>query len=269
MFVVRLRGDGREETDRTLRRPCRPAALAQPVDARGAGRRRAASRLRRRPPRRAEDDWKDGKFHTVELFHKTGRCHILPAMAVDPELLEILACPNCKTPVTLVKNGTALKCANVQAGVSDQGRHPGHAHRRGHDRGIEDPCASLVLGPSSFVRALSFVRAWSFVPSPSQSGSAPSRKGPGTKDQGREGPRTDQGPRTKDQGRSMFIVLGNVECPITQCEFSSFASARSATSCSRRPPYAGCANGSPALVSPISSNRRRRRSSPGIRSSTR
>lgn len=32
-------------------------------------------------------------------------------MPVDPELLEILACPNCKTPVTLVRNGTALKCA--------------------------------------------------------------------------------------------------------------------------------------------------------------
>jgi uncharacterized protein YbaR (Trm112 family) len=31
-------------------------------------------------------------------------------MAVDPELLEILACPHCKTPVALVKNGTALKC---------------------------------------------------------------------------------------------------------------------------------------------------------------
>lgn len=31
-------------------------------------------------------------------------------MPVDPELLEILACPNCKTPVTLVKNDTALKC---------------------------------------------------------------------------------------------------------------------------------------------------------------
>jgi uncharacterized protein YbaR (Trm112 family) len=31
-------------------------------------------------------------------------------MAVDPELLEILACPNCKTPVTLVKNGAGLKC---------------------------------------------------------------------------------------------------------------------------------------------------------------
>jgi uncharacterized protein len=32
------------------------------------------------------------------------------AMPVDQELLEILACPNCKTKVDLVKNGTALKC---------------------------------------------------------------------------------------------------------------------------------------------------------------
>jgi uncharacterized protein YbaR (Trm112 family) len=31
-------------------------------------------------------------------------------MAVDPELLEILACPECKTPVVLVKDGAALKC---------------------------------------------------------------------------------------------------------------------------------------------------------------
>ena len=31
-------------------------------------------------------------------------------MPVDQELLEILACPACKTPVTLVKDGTALKC---------------------------------------------------------------------------------------------------------------------------------------------------------------
>jgi uncharacterized protein YbaR (Trm112 family) len=31
-------------------------------------------------------------------------------MAVDPELLEILACPDCKAPLDLVKNGTALKC---------------------------------------------------------------------------------------------------------------------------------------------------------------
>jgi hypothetical protein len=31
-------------------------------------------------------------------------------MAVDPELLEILACPACKTPVKLVKQGSGLKC---------------------------------------------------------------------------------------------------------------------------------------------------------------
>jgi uncharacterized protein YbaR (Trm112 family) len=32
------------------------------------------------------------------------------AMAVAAELLEILACPACKTPVRLVKDGAALKC---------------------------------------------------------------------------------------------------------------------------------------------------------------
>ncbi len=31
-------------------------------------------------------------------------------MPVDPELLEILACPACKTPVVLVHDGQALKC---------------------------------------------------------------------------------------------------------------------------------------------------------------
>lgn len=35
-------------------------------------------------------------------------------MAVDAELLEILACPNCKTKVDLVKDGTALKCATCK-----------------------------------------------------------------------------------------------------------------------------------------------------------
>ena len=35
-------------------------------------------------------------------------------MPVDPELLEILACPNCKTKVDLVKDGTALKCAQFK-----------------------------------------------------------------------------------------------------------------------------------------------------------
>jgi uncharacterized protein YbaR (Trm112 family) len=31
-------------------------------------------------------------------------------MPIDAELLDILACPACKTPVVLVKDGTALKC---------------------------------------------------------------------------------------------------------------------------------------------------------------
>ena len=31
-------------------------------------------------------------------------------MAIDQQLLDILACPNCKTAVHLVKDGTALKC---------------------------------------------------------------------------------------------------------------------------------------------------------------
>jgi uncharacterized protein YbaR (Trm112 family) len=30
---------------------------------------------------------------------------------LDAELLEILTCPNCKTAVTLVDAGTALKCS--------------------------------------------------------------------------------------------------------------------------------------------------------------
>jgi hypothetical protein len=31
-------------------------------------------------------------------------------MPVDPELLAILACPACKTPVKLVNSGAGLKC---------------------------------------------------------------------------------------------------------------------------------------------------------------
>ena len=38
-------------------------------------------------------------------------------MPVDAELLEILACPNCKTPVTLVKNGAGLKCGHATASI--------------------------------------------------------------------------------------------------------------------------------------------------------
>ena len=50
----------------------------------------------------------------AELFHKSEHVSYIPGMPVDSELLEILACPNCQTPVTLVKNGTALKCATCK-----------------------------------------------------------------------------------------------------------------------------------------------------------
>jgi hypothetical protein len=57
-------------------------------------------------------------------------------MPIDPDLLEILACPACKTPVVLVHDGQALKCDQCHRVYPDQGRHPGHADRRGHDREV-------------------------------------------------------------------------------------------------------------------------------------
>lgn len=38
----------------------------------------------------------------------------LLSMAIHPDLLEILACPVCKTPVELVKEGTGLRCAQCR-----------------------------------------------------------------------------------------------------------------------------------------------------------
>lgn len=35
-------------------------------------------------------------------------------MAVHPDLLEILACPVCKTPVELVKDGAGLRCTKCR-----------------------------------------------------------------------------------------------------------------------------------------------------------
>jgi uncharacterized protein len=51
----------------------------------------------------------------VRVFDIGGRLSAEePRMAVDAELLEILACPNCKTKVDLVKDGMALKCARCK-----------------------------------------------------------------------------------------------------------------------------------------------------------
>ena len=38
----------------------------------------------------------------------------LPRMAIHPDLLEILACPVCKTPVEVVKDGAGLRCAQCR-----------------------------------------------------------------------------------------------------------------------------------------------------------
>jgi len=35
-------------------------------------------------------------------------------MAIDSELLEILACPKCKTAVALVNNDSGLKCSTCR-----------------------------------------------------------------------------------------------------------------------------------------------------------
>src|SRR6185503_18435800 len=53
-------------------------------------------------------------FIGLNCSTKDGKLSYSRRMAVDPELLEILACPKCKTPVALVKDGTALKCANCK-----------------------------------------------------------------------------------------------------------------------------------------------------------
>ena len=79
------------------------------------GRLRRATRARLCGRGDGNDDTNDrgerSESHTSKLFHKNAKVSYIPHMALDPELLEILACPNCKTPVTLVKNGAALKCA--------------------------------------------------------------------------------------------------------------------------------------------------------------
>lgn len=35
-------------------------------------------------------------------------------MAIHPDLLEILACPVCKTPVEVVKDGAGLRCTQCK-----------------------------------------------------------------------------------------------------------------------------------------------------------
>jgi hypothetical protein len=41
-------------------------------------------------------------------------CDRLAPMAIHPDLLEILACPVCKTPVEVVKDGAGLRCGQCK-----------------------------------------------------------------------------------------------------------------------------------------------------------
>ena len=41
-------------------------------------------------------------------------CATLARMAIHPDLLEILACPVCKTPVEVVKDGAGLRCGQCK-----------------------------------------------------------------------------------------------------------------------------------------------------------
>jgi uncharacterized protein len=45
-------------------------------------------------------------------------------MPIDPELLEILACPVCRTPVEVVKDGAGLRCGNCRRVYPVQGDIP-------------------------------------------------------------------------------------------------------------------------------------------------
>ena len=87
-------------------------------------------------------------------------------MPIDAELLEILACPACKTPVRLVKDGTALKCDAChrvyaikddipvmlldeadESSPEDPARPPAPGRRRGvHDAGHPRPAATVSRG---------------------------------------------------------------------------------------------------------------------------
>ena len=63
-----------------------------------------------RPPGESLRFWLRNRLATT-LWLACGR---LTPMAIHPDLLEILACPVCKTPVEPVKDGAGLKCAQCK-----------------------------------------------------------------------------------------------------------------------------------------------------------
>ena len=55
-------------------------------------------------------------------------------MALDPQLLEILACPEDKGPLLYFEDEELALQPAPQAPLRRARRHPDHAHRRGGDR---------------------------------------------------------------------------------------------------------------------------------------
>jgi len=47
-------------------------------------------------------------------YRRGGGLRYTPAMAIHPDLLEILACPVCKIPVEPVKDGQGLRCGQCK-----------------------------------------------------------------------------------------------------------------------------------------------------------
>ncbi len=50
------------------------------------------------------------RMKSIDCFTVDRRMAYIRAMALDPALLEILVCPECKTPVRLVNDGAGLQC---------------------------------------------------------------------------------------------------------------------------------------------------------------
>ena len=50
----------------------------------------------------------------VNVNVRSGCWLTLSGMAIHPDLLEILACPVCKTPVEVVKDGAGLRCGQCR-----------------------------------------------------------------------------------------------------------------------------------------------------------
>lgn len=48
---------------------------------------------------------------SLDCFTVNRRMAYIRGMALDPALLEILVCPECKTPVRVVKDGAGLQCS--------------------------------------------------------------------------------------------------------------------------------------------------------------